>query len=426
MLIFYNIIQLFVLLFFGPFLLLFVLCRSKYRSRTPARLGFGLKKTLRSQSLRNKSGPTFWIHALSVGETTSAEPLIRGLRSRFPDCTIIFSVTTKSGRGVADNILPQQVDAIIDGPLDILPVVLFFHHTIKPSMFILIETDFWPNNLLLLAKKRIPAVLVNGRVSTNSVKGYKRLPFFFRPMFQSLSSLCMQTEEDKQKMASLGISIKKIFTLGNLKFDTPELRIQEKAKELRKILPENKKLFICGSTHPGEEEILIECYKQLRETFPDLVLVIAPRNIMRANEIQAIAKNYQLSSLLRTTGDTKDADLYILDTIGELSSCYGLATIGLVGGSFVSKGGHNPIEPAALGVPVFFGPHMEDFSEISESLVECGGAQQVASAKELIAGATTLLQNENERKSAGMAAKKFVLSHRGVIDKHIHLIRELI
>lgn len=426
MLIFYNIIQLFVLLFFGPFLLLFVLFHSKYRSRTPARFGFGLKKTLRALSLRDKSGPTFWIHALSVGETTSAEPLIRGLRSHFPDCTIIFSVTTKSGRGVADSILPQQVDAIIDGPLDILPVVLFFQRSIKPSMFILVETDFWPNNLLLLAKKFIPTLLVNGRVSNNSVRGYKRLPFFFGPMFQSLSSLCMQTEEDKQKMASLGIRREKIFTLGNLKFDTPEVRIQAKVEDLKKLLPENKKLFICGSTHPGEEEILIECYKKLRANFPDLFLVIAPRNVMRAKEIQAIAKSYQLSASLRTEIGTNDADMYILNTIGELSSCYGLATVSLVGGSFVAKGGHNPIEPAALGVPVIFGPHMEDFSEIAESLVECGGAQQVAKAEELVEGVTALLQNEKTLKSASKAAKEFVLSHRGVIDKHIDLIRNLI
>ncbi|MFT5727013.1 MAG: 3-deoxy-D-manno-octulosonic-acid transferase [Desulforhopalus sp.] len=426
MFILYNMLQFLFLVVFFPFIAIFVLCSPKYRDRIPARLGFGLRKKINLISTSKEKAPIFWIHALSVGETTSSEPLIRGLRKRFPNCKIIFSVTTKSGKGVADLRLTHQVDAVIDGPLDILPVVLYFHAKIQPDLFILVETDFWPNNLLLLKNKSIPTILVNGRVSEKSITGYRRIPFFFNPMFQSFTSLCMQTASDKKKIASLGLEPQKVLTLGNLKFDAPELYFKKEGVELEHYLPENKVIFICGSTHPGEEESLIASYLRVREDFPEIFLILAPRNVKRAQEIKEMASAYSLSVSMRTEPEQTSSDIFILNTIGELAACYSLANIAFVGGSLVSKGGHNPIEPASMGIPVLFGPHMEDFSEIAQSLIECDGGRTIQNEDELTQTLKAYLKAPERRENDGLSAKHFIDNHRGVIDKHLHLIQTLL
>jgi 3-deoxy-D-manno-octulosonic-acid transferase len=426
MFILYNMLQFLFLVVFFPVIAIFVLCSPKYRDRIPARLGFGLRKKIDCNSTFKKKAPVFWIHALSVGETTSSEPLIRGLKKRFPDCKIVFSVTTKSGKGVADLRLTDQVDAVIDGPLDILPVVLYFHAKIQPDLFVLVETDFWPNNLLLLKNKSIPTILVNGRVSEKSIVGYRRMPFFFGPMFQSLTTLCMQTASDKTKIESIGLAPQKVRTLGNLKFDTPELYFKKEGVELEHYLPQNRVIFICGSTHPGEEELLISSYLKVRKEFPEIFLILAPRNVKRAQEIKNIASTHSLSVSMRTEPQQSASDIFILNTIGELAACYSLAKIAFVGGSLVSKGGHNPIEPASMGIPVLFGPHMEDFSEIAQSLVDCDGGKAVRNEDELSQTLISLLKSPEKRKSNGLSAKQVVDSHRGVIDKHLNLIQTLL
>jgi len=426
MFILYNMLQFLFLVVFFPFIAIFVLCSPKYRDRIPARLGFGLRKKIEFDSTSKEKSPVFWLHALSVGETTSSEPLIRGLKKRFPNCKIIFSVTTKSGKGVADLRLTHQVDAVIDGPLDILPVVLYFHAKIQPDLFVLVETDFWPNNLLLLKNKSIPTILVNGRVSEKSIVGYRRMPFFFGPMFQSLTTLCMQTASDKKKIESIGLAPQKVLTLGNLKFDTPDLYFKKEGVELEHYLPQNRVIFICGSTHPGEEELLISSYLRVREEFPEIFLILAPRNVKRAQEIKDIASTHSLSVSMRTEPQQSSSDIFILNTIGELAACYSLAKIAFVGGSLVSKGGHNPIEPASMGIPVLFGPHMEDFSEIAQSLMDCDGGKTVKNEDDLSETLKSLLKSPENRKSNGLSAKRVVDSHRGVIDKHLNLIQTLL
>lgn len=425
MFILYNLLQLLFIVVFFPFIIVFVLCSSKYRDRVPARLGLGLKNKLHSTATPHDTTVTFWIHALSVGETTSAEPLIRGLKNHFPKCKVIFSVTTKSGRQVADSRLSKIVDVVLDGPLDILPVVEYFHTMIRPDYFILVETDFWPNNLLRLQKRGIPTVLVNGRVSEKSIAGYKRMPFFFGPMFRSFSALCMQTAGDKSKLESLGIPAPKVLTLGNLKFDTHDLNLNNNNTELEQYIPKDRIIFICGSTHPGEEELIISSYLKARKEYPELFLIIAPRNINRTDEIKQIAERYSLVVSMRTEPTSTTSNIFILNSIGELAACYSLGQIAFVGGSLVSKGGHNPIEPASMGIPVLFGPHMEDFSEIADSLVICGGGKTVQNEDDLQKALLYFLQSEENRVNQGAAAKKFVNSHRGVIDKHIELIQTL-
>jgi 3-deoxy-D-manno-octulosonic-acid transferase len=428
MFVFYNILQLLLLPVFSPFLTLFVLCSPKYRNRMPARLGIGLDRKLSRDEPRRDmtAGKTIWLHALSVGEVTSAVPLLTALRKTYPESRLIVSVTTGTGKKLADTLLTSIADHVIDAPLDLLPVVIHFVKCIKPDLFILVETDFWPNTLLLQRKKNIPTILVNGRVSQKSMASYRRLRFFFDPMFQSFSFLCMQTQHDRDNMAGIGLPPEKLCILGNLKFDTEAGKAHTTRNAAATLLPKDRILFICGSTHPGEEQMLFDCYSRIRKTHPELFLIIAPRDINRSIEINSLAEQYHLSATLRSDNVPSPADILILDTIGELIHFYALADIGFVGGSLVRRGGHNPIEPATVGLPVFFGPNMQDFREIADALIACGGATKVSDHLELATHLVKLLTSKELRTKQGHAAQKCVKSQRGVIDKHIELIRQLL
>lgn len=429
MFVLYNMLQAFFLPVLSPFLVFFVLCKSKYRNRIPSRLGYGLKRKLYPPKRKHHPDQkTYWVHALSVGEVTSALPLVTGIKRNQPECRIIFSVTTKAGRKVADKRLGELVDDIIDSPLDILPVVQHFHKLIQPDYFILVETDFWPNLLLYLQQKRVPSILVNGRVSDDALAGYQRMKFFFEPIFKSFTALCMQTAIDKNKMVSMGVSPAKLHTLGNLKFDTRHPLEEGENPIVRSIgerLPTDRPIFIAGSTHPGEEQILLESYRELLKADLPIYMVIAPREPKRADEILEIAKGLGLIGSLRTKTGSGQTDFFILNTIGELAPCYFLGDISFVGGSLVKKGGHNPIEPAIMKIPVLFGPHMEDFSEISQDLIDAGGGHQVRNSQELSAILRLLLDSPEARIEQGLAAQQFVLRQQGVIQNHLLLIQDL-
>ena len=423
MFILYNILQLVFLLVFFPFIILFVITSRKYRNRVPSRLGFGLSQEAIAPAAVHLN---FWIHALSVGEVTSAVPLIDGIRRSYPDSKIVVSVTTRTGRQVADKLLKGLADHIIDGPLDLLPVVNHFINCIEPDIFILVETDFWPNILACLQKQGVPTLLVNGRISKKSMTRYKRMRLFFTPMFQSFTSLSMQTAQDRDNMMQLGIPSAKLPILGNLKFATFAYTTPDSQSLESRFLPQNRIILIAGSTHSGEEQILIECYIQLRKLHPELFLVIAPRDPRRTSEVLAIADEHNLSVLLRSANTSCPADIFLLDTIGELVEYYALADIAFVGGSLVNKGGHNPIEPAAMGIPVIFGPDMSDFSEIAETLILEGGGMKTSNLNEMSAALSHLLRSPGHRVKTGQKARQCVLSQSDIIANHIALIDRLL
>lgn len=405
-------------------------CRKKYRGRIGKRLGWGLAAQV--AQLPPSSGPTIWLHALSVGEVTSAVPLARGLRQAYPQARLLFSVTTGAGDQVARKLLVPYVDLIIAAPVDLGWVVPYFLRVLKPDLFLLVETDFWWHWLRRLRHERIPAVLVNGRISAASLARYRRLARFFLPMFRSFSLLSMQTAADAAHMVALGVKPDKVVTLGNLKFDTSLLSGEATNQEALAIQKERygfavaPPLWVCGSTHRGEETIVFEAYRRLRAEIADLQLVLAPRNIERAGEIIELAEQHGLSCRRRSTDRQDTGPLLILDTIGELAGCYAMADLAFVGGSLVAAGGHNPIEPAAVAVPVLFGPHMEDFAEIAAELIRYGGASQVDSGEELQAVLRDLLTDRNRRRSMAEAARACVLANRGVVRRHLEAITALL
>jgi len=421
MFVLYNLLQLLVLpLLFAP-LAVIALSRPKYRNRLPARLGWGLRRSIPPGFGKTK---TFWLHALSVGEVTSAVPLVAGLRRTYPEARIIISVTTGSGRQVAAQLLAGLADQIIDGPLDLLPVVRKFIATLRPDLFILVETDFWPNTLNQLRLSGIPTVLVNGRISASSLARYHRFAFLFRPMMQSFSCLCMQTENGRKDMVALGVDPRRVHSPGNLKYASrADLSQKEKLKQL---LPPARLLLLAGSTHPGEEELLLRAYLTLRKELPEIFLLIAPRDPGRTGEISQLAQNLGVHACRRTSGRPDGSDLLIIDSIGELLSFYALADIAFVGGSLVDCGGHNPLEPAALGIPVLFGPHMEDFQEVAEELIAAGGAQRVTNEQQLFNQLKELASSAEARTRQGEAARYWVQRREGVVERHLLLIENLL
>ena len=250
------------------------------------------------------------------------------------------------------------------------------------------ETDFWPNWLHCLQRAGVATLLVNGRVSAQSHARYRRFALFFRPMFRTFNLLAMQTAADADKMIRLGVDAERVVTLGNLKFATAPAATgqpngsNQPTKADWGFAPAAS-LWICGSTHPGEEAMLFQAYGRLRVDLPDLQLLVAPRRIERRGEIRSTARAHGLNCRTRTGDGAQQGPVLILDTIGELAGCYALGDVVFIGGSLVAAGGHNPLEPAAAGVPVLFGPHMEDFAEASDEFIELGIATQVKDAESL-------------------------------------------
>ena len=433
--VFYNIFQITGLILLSPLLLVKAIISPKYRGRILLKLGFGIEK-LTHNIPRNRK--RIWLHALSVGEVLSAQPLVRELRSAYPDFSIIFSASTKTGEKLSREVMANEVDFFVPFPLDLYNVARKFIDCIDADLFILIETDFWPNFLHLLDKQNIPAILVNGRISQSAFARYQRFRFIFLPMFKIFRFISMQTAADADKMIDIGVDADRVKALGNLKYDAvlPDTvgweDDQRPTSFYRKqfgISPE-KVVWIAGSTHAGEEVALLSAFKRLSLLFPDLFLVVAPRQVDRAREIKEITYSLGLTVRQRTLPledeEFPGASLLILDTMGELSRMYSFCDIAFIGGSLVPDGGHNPLEPAAFGKPILFGPYMDDFTEISADLLGKNAAIVCHDEDDIFEILKQLLVNTQLRKQMGKQAQALVVQHRGVSLRHIEIIHFLL
>ncbi len=424
MILVYNFLQILFLVIGLPLLVPLVLSRRKYRGQITTRLGCSPAKILAVSP--PGQGKIIWIHALSVGEVTSALPLVRGIRESLPTAVIIFSAATRTGMEVAEQYIRPFADQVVPAPLDLLFAVNRYIRTIRPDLFILVESDFWPNWLNQLKKHNIPAMLVNGRMSDRSFRRYQRCGFFCKPMFRCLTLLSMQTAEGAAQMRQLGLPGQRILSLGNLKYDTVPAAPATDDRQAAPNIIGDSIIWICGSTHRGEEEIILDAYAKLKTRTDRLALIIAPRDIGRSREIMHLAGARGLRAGRRTAPHERPGRLLVLDTIGELASFYRLARVAFIGGSLVAQGGHNPLEAAAHGVPVLFGPHMEDFREIARDLVQCGGGATVSSADELSRAVQRILDDDQVRASMSAAAAGLVAANAGVVARHLHEIERLL
>lgn len=431
----YNIFQIFSLILLSPLLLVKAIISPKYRGRILLRLGIGIEELIQKLPVGQQR---IWIHALSVGEVLSAHPLVKELRLARPSITLIFSASTKTGEELARNVMAKEVDLFIPFPLDIFSVARKFINLIAADLFVLVETDFWPNFIHTINRKGTPAILVNGRISQKSFARYQRFRFIFLPMFKIFKFISMQTESDAKKMIDLGINADRVRALGNLKYDAvlpdmvgwdQEQRPTSFYRQQFGISPE-KVVWIAGSTHPGEEVAILTAYKRLSLLFPDLFLVVAPRDVERGREVKEIADKLGLTVRLRTAPlqdeEFPGAPLLILDTMGELSRMYSFCNIAFIGGSLVPDGGHNPLEPAAFAKPILFGPYMDDFTEIASDLLEKDAAIVCHDEDEIFEVMKKLLVNHSIQKQMGEDAQALVIQHRGVTKRHIEIIQFII
>lgn len=427
MLTIYNLLQIFLLLLGLPVLALVVLLRPKYRGQTLHRLGFGLAARVRGLPVGR---PRIWVHGLSVGEVASARALVKGLRAQYPEALLIFSASTSSGLRQAEAVIGASADLIIAFPLDLFWSVNRFIELLAPDLFVLVETDLWPNFLAVLRRRRIPAALVNGRISAASLARYRHFSRFFAGLFNSFTWLTMQTAAEVENLKALGVAPEKLLALGNLKYGAlleglGRDRGGERFAGLLQLLA-GRTIWVAGSTHPGEEELVLRAYLGLRGRFPELYLVLAPRKPGRAGELVRLAERFGLRPVLRSHLGDAAGDLLLLDTMGELAELYGHAELAFVGGSLVPERGHNPLEPAAFGRPVLFGPHMEDFAEIAAELLAVGAAQQITDAAELAAGLSGWLADPERRQAAGRSGAVLVEARRGVTARHLELLHRIL
>lgn len=370
---------------------------------------------------------SIWIHALSVGEVVSAIPLVRSLNRKYPRKNIVFTVTTPQGMKIACKELEGAVKVLLPMPLDFWWSVQRVVNYIKPSFFILIETDLWPGLIFYLKRRGIKTVLINGRISPRTFRSYRRFRFFIRIMLNSLELCLMQSDLDRRRLLQIGIGPDRVKVVGNIKFDHDWLPMAKNDYEhwLNILaLKHEDDIWVAGSTHQGEEEVILDVFKRLRLSFPLLRLIIAPRRIERAGDTCRLSLNKGLKTVLKTelTKYREPYDVLILNTIGELRKIYGVGKISFVGGSLVPIGGHNLLEPAAFGLPVLFGPHTDNFVLMSQLLVETGGGRRVKDEEDLFETIKELLSDPERSKRMGRKARKFVAMNRGALGRVMDLL----
>jgi 3-deoxy-D-manno-octulosonic-acid transferase len=374
------------------------------------------------------------VHALSVGEVLSAVSLLHRLREQFPQYELFFTTTSETGQQVARQRLASLNCRLHYLPLDLWWVVRRTVKNVGASLFVLVETDLWPNLLWCLAREGTPIVLVNGKVSDRSFPRYRLGRRFVSEVFNHIDVLCMQSEEDARRMRMLGVEAFKVNVTGNIKFDQPLLKSvgSERDKLVKELgwLPPSV-TWVAGSTHPGEENIILKVYTRLREEFPNLSLILAPRSQQRFKEVFSLVKQggWQTvcrSQLLGQNSRGVELDVLLLDTIGELSCFYSLGNFAFVGGSLVDFGGHNPLEAAQRGIPVVFGPHMENFKEIAAVLTASGGGFQISTEAELYGQIKGWLVAPAKCREHGIKAQGALEAHRGAVARNLEIIGKLL
>ena len=395
---------------------------SAYWSRWKERFGYI------PDSVKQVGEFDLWIHAVSVGEARAATPLINRLLNEQPDSKILLTTTTPTGSAMVKMMLHDKVSHCYL-PYDLNWAMKRFVNSINAETVFVMETEIWPN--LIGAVKEYGSMLVytNVRLSERSYLGYAKLPKFTKQTLEKIDHFAVQGRTDKKHLELLGVEPSKISETGSIKFDVyvpPSLR--ESAEVMRRQLGQDRLIWIAGSTREGEESKIIAAYRKLKEDFPCLLLMLVPRHPERFDYIARKVQRRGLVCARRTEGSAEiaaDVDVYLGDTMGELSLMYACSDVAFVGGSLVPLGGQNILEPCALGVPVVFGPHMFNFPDISRWTIKENAGKMVADTDELVVAVKELLFNPSLRDEMGNNGMKFIEAHRGALDKNYILIDSL-
>ncbi|RJQ44155.1 MAG: 3-deoxy-D-manno-octulosonic acid transferase [Nitrospiraceae bacterium] len=371
-----------------------------------------------------------WVHAVSVGEVIACIPFLKVLKKEFPGKKITLSTTTYTGQKVARERFPEA-ERIMYMPWDSGMSVLKPVHSLRPDIFITVETELWPVLFRTLKRQGSRIIILNGRISNKSYTGYKRLGFLMKHVLSYPDFLFMQGNNDAERIINIGADRSKVGVMGNFKFDITFDTASLRPECLEGI---KGKILLAASTHKGEEEIILEAFASLSAQRPDLKLIIAPRHPERFAEVEEIIRKRNLSYIRRTAMNVAGANsssplqypaIILLDTIGELSRTFSVVTIAFIGGSLVPVGGHNILEPAYWSKPILFGPYMDNFPFAADFLDQ-SAAIQVKDAKDIILTVKDLLDTSDKAVRMGQAAKGMVEKNTGAVEKAIGLIRGFI
>lgn len=408
----------------APFWVPWVLLSRKRRGNFPDRLG------LRGGPAPSPTGnrPTVWVHAVSVGETIASTPFLHRLRERVPEVRLLLSNVTITGHGTAEKTLSETTEGRFYFPFDLPGLCGRFLDRARPAAVVVVETEIWPNFLAACAHRGIPVVIVNARMSERSFRRYSRVRWFFGPVLRTLRAISAQTREDADRFLALGADPAIVTVGGNLKFDVSPPR--GGATFLTALLEREKaagtRWIVAGSTHEGEEPVVLRSFLAGRAMDPGLRLLLAPRHPERFAEVESLLRQHGVSPARRTEvregKDRLGTEVLLLDTMGELSGAYAGADLAFVGGSLVPKGGHNVLEPAWHGVPTIVGPHMENFREIADAFLAAGALLQVAGEAELSALVSRFAASPLSFREVGRKGRELLAAFRGASERNASVV----
>ena len=365
-----------------------------------------------------------WVHAVSVGETLAAVPLVNALRERYPQLPIVITTMTPTGSARVRAQFGERVFHVY-APYDVPDAIARFLHRIRPQLAIVMETELWPNTIAMLHRRGVPVVVANARLSAKSARGYARVAALARPMLQQLDCVAAQTAADAERFVALGLPEARATVTGSIKFDvTLDQSLQQRAQQLRAQWGAGRAIVIGASTHDGEEDALLTAYRSLKVDFPDLLLVLVPRHPERFERVAQLIESHRLRYARRSRGDavTAESDVVLADTMGEMLLLLGASDIAFVGGSLIERGGHNMLEPAAWGLPVVTGLSDFNFVEASSLLQQQGALVKVADARALTIQLARWLKSAGLRSAAGDAARAVVENNKGALGRLVSII----
>lgn len=413
----------FILYLAFPFIFLRLWWKSRklsaYKHRWLERLGFITPLA---------STNNIWIHSVSVGETVVAIRLARAIQEYQPQVNILITTMTPTG---SDMVKRQQNPSFqhVYVPYDLPGAVKRFLKAVRPKLIVIMETELWPNILYYAHKQKIPILLANARLSARSAKGYRYVQHFSQSMLNCIDLIAAQTQEDAERFISLGAKKDKLMIAGSIKFDTdiPKDLVQQ-GKFLRASQDVARPVWIAASTHSGEDELILDAFSIVRQTLPTTLLILVPRHPERFKDVARLCQQRGFTVTKRSQGQPVaiDTQIFLGDSLGELFLYYAASDVAFVGGSLVATGGHNLLEPAALGLPVLTGPHLFNFTEISRLLSDAGAIKIVQNSNELAQQLITLLQNPASQKSMGEKGQQVVEQNRGALQKHLAWIESRI
>ena len=367
-----------------------------------------------------------WIHAVSVGEVRAIVPLVRSILGERPECRLCVTTTTPTGSATVHQLLGDLVEHCYL-PYDTGFGIRQFLARVQPKAGLIVETEIWPNLIHECQKCNVHLAYINVRLSERSGIRYSRFHSLFAPLLGAIDLLLIQSEADAERIISIGASADKSFVTGSIKIDAAiPPSTSEAAQDIRRTIAGDRPVWICGSTREGEEQMLLRAFQRVRKLHSDLLLLLVPRHPERFDSIARLCKRSGLKLTRRSRADESEVkpDVYLADTMGELSLLYAVADVAFVGGSLVELGGQNVLEPCALGVPVCFGPHMFNFAEISRWVLDAGAGFQVKDEDQLVVMIDRLLRNPNLRYDSGQRGKQLILDHSGALNKAFQLLKD--